>query len=142
MLGSRSKYSSSSFFPPSPALLVLLGDLTEEEKENGVVPPALYQGALVAAVKRFQQRHGLEPNGLIDVQTVKDLNTPLSRRVAQLQLTLERLRWLPHQFQRPPIIVNIPEFRLRAVDEQYHWVLFMKVVVGRALPCLQPTSSL
>jgi len=39
---------------------------------------------------------------------------------------------LPHQFQRPPIVVNIPEFRLRAVDEQYHWVLFMKVVVGRA----------
>jgi murein L,D-transpeptidase YcbB/YkuD len=66
------------------------------------------------------------------VQTVKDLNTPLSHRVAQLQLTLERWRWLPHQFQRPPIIVNIPEFRLRAVDEQYHWVLFMKVVVGRA----------
>ena len=113
-------------------LLVLLGDLTEKEKEKGVVPPAQYQGALVAAVKRFQQRHGLEPNGLIDVQTVKDLNTPLSRRVAQLQLTLERLRWLPHQFQRPPIIVNIPEFRLRAIDEQYHWVLFMKVVVGRA----------
>jgi L,D-transpeptidase YcbB len=113
-------------------LLVLLGDLTEEEKEKDVVPPALYQGALVTAVKRFQQRHGLDPNGLIDVQTVKDLNTPLSRRVVQLQLTLERLRWLPHQFQPPPIIVNIPEFRLRAVDEQYHWVLFMKVVVGRA----------
>jgi murein L,D-transpeptidase YcbB/YkuD len=115
-------------------LLVLLGDLAEEEekKEKDAGPPVLYQGALVTAVKRFQQRHGLDPNGLIDVQTVKDLNTPLSRRVVQLQLTLERLRWLPHQFQRLPIIVNIPEFRLRAVDEQYHWVLFMKVVVGRA----------
>ena len=110
--------------------LVLLGDLPE--KQNGAVFSKLYQGTLVAAVKHFQQRHGLEPNGLIDAQTVKDLNTPISRRVAQLQLTLERLRWLPHQFQRPPIIVNIPEFRLRAVDEQYHWVLFMKVVVGRA----------
>lgn len=111
-------------------LLVLLGDLPAQEKD--VVPPTVYQGAVVTAVKRFQQRHGLEPNGLIDVQTVTDLNTPLSHRVAQLQLTLERLRWLPHQFQRPPIIVNIPEFRLRAVDEQYHWTLFMRVVVGRA----------
>ena len=83
-------------------------------------------------MKRFQQRHGLEANGLIDVETLNDLNTPLSRRVAQLQLTLERLRWLPHQFHRSPIVVNIPEFRLRAIDEQYHWVLFMKVVVGRA----------
>ena len=87
---------------------------------------------LVTAVKRYQRRHGLEPNGLIDGRNCKDLNTPFSHRVAQLQLTLERLRWLPHQFQRPPIVVNIPEFRLRAVDEQYHWTLFMKVVVGRA----------
>ena len=111
-------------------LLVLLGDLPETEK---IVPSStLYQGALVTAVTRFQQRHGLEANGLINAQTLKDLNTPLSHRVDQLQLTLERLRWLPHQFQRPPIIVNIPEFRLRAVDERYHWVLFMKVVVGRA----------
>ena len=111
-------------------LFVLLGDLPAQEKD--VVSPTVYQGALVTAVKRFQQRHGLEPNGLIDGQTVTDLNTPLSQRVAQLQLTLERLRWLPHRFQRPPIIVNIPEFRLRAVDEQYHWTLFMRVVVGRA----------
>jgi L,D-transpeptidase YcbB len=111
-------------------LLALLGDLPE--KEEDVLSPTVYQGTLVTAVKRFQQRSGLEPNGLIDVQTAKELNTPLSRRVVQLQLTLERLRWLPHQFQRPPIIVNIPEFRLRAVDDQYHWVLFMKVVVGRA----------
>jgi murein L,D-transpeptidase YcbB/YkuD len=111
-------------------LLILLGDLPEKERE--ISSPTVYQGTLVTAVKRFQQRHGLEPNGLIDAQTVRDLNTPLRRRVAQLQLTLERLRWLPHQFQRPPVIVNIPEFRLRAVDEQYHWILYMRVVVGRA----------
>jgi L,D-transpeptidase YcbB len=111
-------------------LLVLLGDLPEKEKD--VSSSTLYQGALVTAVTRFQQRHGLEANGLIDGQTLKDLNTPLSHRVAQFQMTLERLRWLPHQFQRPPIIVNIPEFRLRAVDERYHWALFMRVVVGKA----------
>jgi L,D-transpeptidase YcbB len=111
-------------------LLVLLGDLPEKEKD--VSSSTLYQGALVKAVTRFQQRHGLDANGLIDAQTLKDLNTPLSQRVAQFQLTLERLRWLPHQFQRPRIIVNIPEFRLRAVDERYHWALFMRVVVGKA----------
>ena len=116
--------------PRLARLLVLLGDLPEKEKD--VSSSTLYQGALVAAVTRFQQRHGLEANGVIDVQTLKDLNTPLSHRVTQLQLTLERLRWLPHQFQRPPIIVNIPEFRLRAVDEKYHWTLFMRVVVGKA----------
>ncbi len=116
--------------PRLARLLVLLGDLPETEKE--VEPQPIYEGGLVAAVKRFQQRHGLEPDGLLDAQTLKELNTPLAGRITQLQLTLERLRWLPHQFQRPAIVVNIPEFRLRAVDEQYHWVLFMKVVVGRA----------
>ncbi len=116
--------------PRLTRLLVLLGDLQEKEQDGS--SSSLYQGALVTAVTRFQQRHGLEANGLIDAQTIKDLNTPLSHRVAQLQLTLERLRWLPHQFQRPPIIVNIPEFRLRAVDEKYRWTLFMRVVVGKA----------
>ena len=116
--------------PRLTRLLALLGDFPE--KDEDISSLTVYQGTVVTAVKRFQQRNGLEPNGLIDVQTANELNTPLSRRVAQLGLTLERLRWLPHQFQQPPIVVNIPEFRLRAVDEQYHWVLFMKVVVGRA----------
>lgn len=119
-----------SGLPRLARLLALLGDLPEKEKD--VSSFTLYQGAVVAAVARFQQRHGLEANGLIDAQTLKDLNTPLTHRLTQLQLTLERLRWLPHQFQRPPIIVNIPEFRLRAVDEKYHWTLFMRVVVGKA----------
>jgi murein L,D-transpeptidase YcbB/YkuD len=50
----------------------------------------------------------------------------------QLQLTLERWRWLPHEFAQPPIIVNIPEFRLRALDENNKVVFAMNVVVGRA----------
>ena len=92
----------------------------------------MYKDTLVNGVKHFQRRHGLEPNGLIDAATIKELNTPLSRRVMQLQLTLERLRWLPREFDRPPIIVNIPEFRLHADNEDYHWARTMKVVVGRA----------
>jgi L,D-transpeptidase YcbB len=108
--------------------LALLGDLPEEHGSTGQI----YQGTLVDAVKRFQQRHGLEPNGLIDLATLRELNTPLSRRVVQLQLTMERLRWLPHEFDRPPIVVNIPEFRLHVDNEEYHWILSMKVVVGGA----------
>jgi L,D-transpeptidase YcbB len=81
-------------------LLRSLGDLSPEasvpQSENA------YQGALVDAVKHFQRRHGLEPDGCLGPHTLKELNTPLSRRVAQLQLTLERLRWLPHEFAQPP----------------------------------------
>jgi L,D-transpeptidase YcbB len=111
-------------------LLQLLGDL--QEQDNALSPRMIYQGDLVGAVRHFQQRHGLDPNGQIDARTVRQLNTPLGRRVAQLELTLERWRWLPHQFERPPIVVNIPAFRLYAANEEYQVDLSMKVVVGKA----------
>jgi murein L,D-transpeptidase YcbB/YkuD len=52
----------------------------------------LYEGAIVDAVKRFQLRHGLEPNGVLSASTVAELNTSVWKRVAQLRLTLERYR--------------------------------------------------
>jgi len=109
-------------------LLQRLGDLAPE----AAPATAQYAGALVDAVKNFQARHGLEPDGRIGAATLTELNTPLSRRVLQLQLTLERWRWVPHEFSRPPIVVNIPEFELRALNRSYRTELEMKVVVGRA----------
>jgi murein L,D-transpeptidase YcbB/YkuD len=111
-------------------LLTLLGDFARAGRE--VAPQMTYEGKLVDAVKHFQERHGLEANGLIDVHTLEELNTPLSRRVVQLQLTLERWRWLPQDLPRPPIVVNIPEFRLHAVSGEHRVVFSMNVVVGRA----------
>lgn len=93
-------------------LLGLLGDLPAEAETE----PELYSGELVEAVKRFQSRHGLAPDGVLGEQTLRQLNTPLDARLRQLRLTLERWRWLPHTFRRPPIRVNIPEFRLYAGD--------------------------
>jgi len=116
--------------PRLARLLRLLGDLPE----NAAIPAgsSIYAGALVEAVKRFQDRHGLEADGRLGAQTVQQLNTPLSFRVRQLQLTLERWRWLPHSFSQPPIVVNLPEFRLRALNEQFKVVLSMNVIVGKA----------
>jgi len=91
-----------------------------------------YDAGLAEAVERFQERHGLEPSGLLDPPTVRELNTPISQRVAQLGLTLERWRWLRSTFTRPPVVVNIPEFRLHVIDEHHHIVSSMNVVVGRA----------
>ena len=110
-------------------LLQLLGDLPQDSPagEEGV-----YGGALVEAVKRYQARHGLQADGRLGAQTVKSLNTPLSARIRQLQLTLERWRWLPDSFPEPPVVVNIPEFRLRAFDGSGKPGLEMKVIVGKA----------
>jgi len=68
----------------------------------------------------------------LDRQTLAHLNTPLSQRVDQLRLTLERWHWLPDRFTEPPIVVNIPEFRLRAFDSGGNVVLTMNVIVGKA----------
>jgi murein L,D-transpeptidase YcbB/YkuD len=111
-------------------LLRRLGDLPPQI----VIPPnsQVYEGAMVEAVKHFQMRHGLEPDGRLGKGTLAQLNTPLSRRARQLQFALERWRWIPDQFSRPPILVNIPEFRLRAFDDSFKTRLEMKVVVGGA----------
>jgi len=93
----------------------------------------LYTGAVVDGVKRYQQRHGLHADGRLGAQTVKSLNTPLTARIRQLQLTLERWRWLPHSFPEPPVVINIPEFRLRAFDGEGLPALEMKVIVGKAI---------
>jgi murein L,D-transpeptidase YcbB/YkuD len=114
-------------------LLSLTGDLP-----SAAVPTdsELYQGELVAAVKRFQSRHGLEPHGRLDKTTLEQLNTPLRVRVRQLELALERWRHCPYDPSRPAIVLNLPEFRLRAyagsnaADQEPE--LEMKVVVGEA----------
>jgi len=109
-------------------LLQRLGDLAP----GAAAATDQYSGALVDAVKHFQARHGLEQDGRIGAATLAELNTPMRRRVLQLALTLERWRWVPHEFSRPPIVVNIPEFELRALNRSYQTELEMKVVVGQA----------
>jgi len=120
-------------------LLRAVGDLPADAN----VPPdqTVYTGPLVDAVKSFQRRHGREPNGRIDAQTLTDLNVPLSRRVRQMQLTLERWRWLPDAYQKAPIVANIPEFHLRAYDEDLNIAVMMNVVVGKAYDHDTPVFS-
>ena len=86
-------------------------------------------------------RHGMDPDGRIGKSTLKQLNTPLEHRVRQLQLVLERWRWVPENFPRPPIVVNIPEFRLRAYNNHYQPELEMKVIVGKAYRRQTPVFS-
>jgi murein L,D-transpeptidase YcbB/YkuD len=115
----------------------------------GDLPPSVsvsegsqdYSGAVGEGVKQFQLRHGLESSGKLGPQTITELNRPVSGRVEQLQLMLERFRWLPHHFAQPPIIVNIPEFVLRAYDSSLHPDLIMPVVVGRAMRTQTPVMA-
>ena len=119
--------------------LRLVGDLPPDASPPGDIQT--YSNALVDGVKRFQRRHGLDADGRLGASTVKQLNVPLQDRVLQLQLTLERWRWLPAEFSAPPIIVNIPDFRLRALDESNKVVMDMRVVVGKGMRTQTPVFS-
>lgn len=109
-------------------LLFELGDLPDAGGTSNILDPPL-----VAALKRFQGRHGLEPDGALGARTFAALTTPLSMRVRQIDLTLERWRWLP-MFTTPPIIVNIPQFRLFAfhtLSDRAATIMQMDVIVGK-----------
>jgi L,D-transpeptidase YcbB len=108
--------------------LRLLGDLPE----SAVVPAdtKIYTGALVDAVKHFQDRHGLRSTGELDTDTVAEINVPVSERVEQMRLSLERFRWLPYEFKQPPVVVNIPEFRLYGFTGPNQIGITMNVNVG------------
>ena len=125
--------------PRLARLLRLVGDLPADAAPAG--SDRTYRGPLVDAVKRFQRRHGLDDDGRLGPATIERLNVPLRDRVLQLRLTLERFRWLPTEFPAPPVIVNIPDFRLRALDESYRVALEMRVVVGKAMRSNTPVFT-
>lgn len=124
------------------ARLIQLGDTVPGNWSESAGGAPVYQGALVDAVMHFQRRHGLEPDGLIGNGTVAALNTPLRVRVQQIQFALERYRWIPDSFPQPPIVVNIPEFRLRTMIMQPGaQPLDIGVVVGKAYHSQTPVFA-
>jgi murein L,D-transpeptidase YcbB/YkuD len=92
----------------------------------------IYDGALVAGVKHYQDRHGENPTGNLDPRTINELNTPPWVRIRQIKLTLERWRWLPHSFSQPPVVVNLPEYRVRAMNPDGTVAFYKNVIIGKA----------
>jgi murein L,D-transpeptidase YcbB/YkuD len=92
----------------------------------------IYEGALVDGVKHYQDRHGESPTGNLDTRTVNELNTPPWVRIRQIKLTLERWRWLPHSFSQPPVVVNLPEYRVRAMNPDGTVAFYKNVIIGKA----------
>lgn len=112
-------------------LLIAVGDLPA----TAPAADGTYSASLFAGVKSFQERHGLEVDGVLGGGTFRELTTPLRQRVQQMELTLERWRWLPSKLDTPPIIVNIPQFKLFAfygLEDDPDRMLIMDVIVGKA----------
>jgi L,D-transpeptidase YcbB len=119
--------------PALERLLVVLGDLPDIERADpNPSPERVLDPALVEALTRFQRRHGLTSDGVLGRATHRALTTSFATRVQQIELSLERIRWLP-PLTSPPIIVNIPQFRLFAFRTTHDFaedILQMDVIVG------------
>ena len=90
----------------------------------------LYDGELVAAVQRFQQRHGLAADGSLGPATLEAMNVTAEQRVEQIRANLERARWVLYDPASEFIVVNIAGFRAYLVrGDEVVWR--SKVQVGR-----------
>jgi murein L,D-transpeptidase YcbB/YkuD len=131
----RRKVEPAASWDGLPALrarLRVLGDLPAAAPSDAD-PGAAYDAATVEAVKRFQERHLLDADGVIGAATIETVNVPLARRARQIELAMERGRWLPALSERPTVFVNVPVFRLWASDPvRGQEPLRMKVVVGKS----------
>ena len=91
--------------------LIIAGDLTQ----NGGRQRS-YDSNVEAAVKRFQERHGLKPSGIVDVATLQAFNVAPSVRVRQLQANLAQLEKLAKAAANKYVVVNIPAAQVEAVE--------------------------
>ena len=110
-----------------------LADAAEADAAEPVAPtesPDLFDASLEEAVRRFQQRHGLEEDGVAGPVTLAELNQPPADHVRQIEVNLERWRWLPHDLGQRHVLVNIAAFRLDAVEDGRS-ALDMRIIVGK-----------
>jgi murein L,D-transpeptidase YcbB/YkuD len=116
----------------SPAILQikqklhLLGDMPAADTTP------VFNDTLEMAVKSFQQRHGYTPDGVIGATFIKELNVPVQKRLQQLLINMDRMRWLPNTPTSDNlIVVNIPEYKLHMYEGK-NKVWDMVVVVGKS----------
>ena len=118
------KGNSSSIVPVIKQRLYALGDLPENDTTD------VFDSLLVAGAKNFQVRMGLNVDGAIGKTFLKQLNVTPSKRIEQILVNLERLRWMPPiNDSTNSIIVNIPEYKMYVYDSG-RLQFDMNVVVG------------
>ncbi len=117
---------SSSVISLIKKRLYKLGDYKGDTVTN------VFTDDLVAGVKQFQSRIGLSVNGVVNKETINEMNTPLKSRIKQILVNMERSRWLPASMKGDYLGVNIPEFKLHVYNnDSLLWSC--NVVVGQSV---------
>jgi murein L,D-transpeptidase YcbB/YkuD len=107
--------------------LAASGELTGAGASSG---SALYDAEMAAAVRSFQEHHGIKATGVLDKAALAAMNVPMDDRIRQVEINLERWRWMPDDFGPRHFVVNIPSYLLMA-RENGKTVLDIRVVVGK-----------
>lgn len=89
-----------------------------------------FNDTLELGVKNFQARHGYKPDGIITSVLIKEMNVPAEKRLQQIFMNMDRMRWLANEPKGNLIVVNIPEFVLH-VYEGKKKAFDINVVVGK-----------
>lgn len=107
---------------------------TNSEENQSINTPhieeeALFDSCLEKAVKKFQKRHGLVVDGIVGGGTRKILNIDVDQKIETVLLNIDRIKWLPRNYDERYIVVNLPEFMLHYIeDEQEKQQL--RVIIG------------
>src|SRR4030095_1207188 len=104
------KGTSSPDIPIIKKRLAITGDLVGNDSTQ------VFNDTLVMAVKNFQGRHGFNETGIISDSLIKQMNVPVVKRVEQLLMNMDRMRWLANEPTGNLIVVNIPEFVLHLYE--------------------------
>lgn len=104
--------------------LIITGELAASQDKGTKL-----DATLVEAVKRFQKRHGIDPDGAIGRQTLMALNISAEERLRQITANLERWRWMPARLDSTHIAVNLPAAHFELVRDG-RIDMAMRVVVG------------
>jgi murein L,D-transpeptidase YcbB/YkuD len=106
--------------------LILSGDLAGHDEGMAFH----FDAHVEAAVRKFQARHGLEEDGIVGSKMLAALNVPVSARIQQILVNMERWRWMPDELGDRYLLVNMAGFELRAVEDG-EVVMEMRVIIGR-----------
>ena len=120
------KGDTSFIIPLIKYRLKILGDASKTDTSKK------YDSSLLIAIQSFQQRMGLEVNGIINKATIEELNVSPSKRIQQILINLERIRWMPAQIDSNFVVINIPEYKMHVIENGKQ-VFDMNVIVGKPL---------
>jgi len=117
---------------PNGSANAATNDAAGEKADDSSMPSS---SEIADGLKHFQGRHALNEDGKLGSATIDALNIPMAQRVRQIEDAMERWRWMDENYQNAAVVVNLPEFRLRAFEgtgTDHHEVFRMSVVDGKS----------